>query len=470
MLEFQRQNVMIDLESRNPTWLTRSWHIVTWPLIGVLVVWWIGNNFSERESAYPNKPIEVVVPYPAGGGSDTFVRRVIQQGIDEGELLDVPLVVINIPGGGGTIGSREVKDSRPDGYRVICHHTSMISSNLAGTVDFGPDDFSKFGQTGKNTMIVMVREDCPYKDLTALLKAAAKEPETLTFGANVGSAAYFITLQLEKAVPGAKFSIVSADGGADRYNRLIGGHLDAGIFSLSEYLDFRDSDDTPADRNVKALVVLDGDRHPAIPDASTTIELGIPVTFSNAYYWWAAKDTPVEIQEFLADVLEETMQTAIAQSEMKRLRIDPTFLRGDAVEASIRSTVDSFKSVIVQEEKNVPDFAKYVRLIVLALFLIVVFVSIRDRRKSSEELDEVGDFTKRPGRAAACFVALLVYVVSLVATPVPFAIASCLMVFVVGGIMSAWQRKHWLVLAQLAFLAGFGAEFVFTKVFTIPLP
>jgi hypothetical protein len=275
-------------------------------------------------------------------------------------------------------------------------------------------------------------------------------------------------------VAGAKFSIVSADGGADRYNRLLGGHLDAGIFSLSEYLDFRDSDDTPKDRNVRALAVIDHERHPAIPDASTTVEQNIPVTFSNAYYWWAAKGTPPEIQEFLADVLEKTMQTEIAQSEMKRLRIDPTFLRGEAVNADIQATVDSFQSVMVEEDRNVPDFAIYVRYIVLVLFLFVVVGLIRDRGKPKEEVifddGTEGNYLRRPGRAIACFAALFGYVLLLVNTAIPFAIASCLMVFVVGGLMSAWQSRYRLRLIQLALLTGFGAEFVFTRVFTVPLP
>jgi len=321
---------------------------------------------------------------------------------------------------------------------------------------------------------VMVRGDCPYPDLLSLLNAAAKDPKTLTFGANVGSAAYFITLQLQKAVPGAQFSIVSADGGADRYNRLIGGHLDAGIFSLSEYLDFRDSDDTPADRNVKALSIFEQERHPAIPETKTTIEQEIPVTFSNAYYWWAAKGTPPEVQQFLADVLEKAMATEIAQSEMKRLRIDPTFLRGDAVEESIEATVKGFQSVVIQEEKNVPNFALYVQFIVLALLAAVLVESYRKRNnpaaRSGASADDDIPFTRRPGRAAACFIALILYVISLVATPIPFAIASIIMVFVVGGLMSGWERKYLAVLAQLAILTGFGAEFVFTKVFTIPLP
>ena len=206
----------------------------------------------------------------------------------------------------------------------------------------------------------------------------------------------------------------------------------------------------------------------------TTIEQEIPVLFSNNYYWWSAKGTPPEIQNFLADILEKAMATEIAQSEMKRLRIDPTFLRGEAVEESIQATVEGFQSVVIQEEKNVPNFALYVQFIVLALLIAVLVEAYRQRydpipATTSIPGDEI-PFTKRPGRAAACFIALVTYVISLVVTPIPFAIASIIMVFVVGGIMSGWERKYLPVLAQLALLTGFGAEFVFTKVFTIPLP
>ena len=72
-------------DSQKKTGLLRAWHIVAWLLVVVLVGWWIAKGFSAQKTTYPNKPIEVVVPYPAGGGSDTFVRRVIQQGIEEGQ-------------------------------------------------------------------------------------------------------------------------------------------------------------------------------------------------------------------------------------------------------------------------------------------------------------------------------------------------------------------------------------------------
>ena len=87
------------------------WHLAAISTSILLVLWWIAQLHSTQSNdAYPNRPIQVVVPYAAGGGSDTFVR-ILQKGIAANALLNQPLVIINQPGGSGTIGSREVKNA-----------------------------------------------------------------------------------------------------------------------------------------------------------------------------------------------------------------------------------------------------------------------------------------------------------------------------------------------------------------------
>lgn len=104
---------------------TRLLHILALAAIAALLAWKLFSTFAKtRKSDYPNRPIDVVVPYPAGGGADVFVR-VLEKTIAGEQLLEAPLVVRNRPGGSGTIGSRYVKDARPDGYRILCHHESL---------------------------------------------------------------------------------------------------------------------------------------------------------------------------------------------------------------------------------------------------------------------------------------------------------------------------------------------------------
>ena len=231
------------------------------------------------ESGYPERAIHIVVPYDAGGGSDTFVR-ILEKGIAEDALVDQPLVILNQPGGSGTIGSGEVKNADPDGYKILCHHNAIITAKLAETVDYGPEAFEPIAMTGEMSMVILVRDDSPIQNIVDLLETAKDKPNTIRFGANKGAPAYFTTLQLQKSLEGAELTIVSAGGGADRYSKILGGHLEAGIFSLSEYLDFRGPAGTPPDQNIRAIALLSNQRHESIPDVPTAVEMNVPVVLT----------------------------------------------------------------------------------------------------------------------------------------------------------------------------------------------
>ena len=81
--------------------------------------------------SYPARPIKVVVPFAAGGGSDTFAR-IIKRSIDDQGLLDQPLVILNVDGAGGTIGSRRVKNAPDDGYTLLNVHEALITAKYSG--------------------------------------------------------------------------------------------------------------------------------------------------------------------------------------------------------------------------------------------------------------------------------------------------------------------------------------------------
>ncbi|MEZ6129848.1 MAG: tripartite tricarboxylate transporter substrate binding protein [Planctomycetaceae bacterium] len=446
-------------------------------LIVALVVWWGWRLVSNDHAAeYPNRPIEVVVPYPAGGGSDTFVRT-LQKGFVEDKLLKQPLVVINVAGGGGTIGSRDVRNAAADGYRILCHHNAIITAQLSGAVEYGPEAFEPIALTGSMTMVVIVREDAPYQDLTQLLKAASQNPGQLTFGANVGAPAYFTTLQLERAMPGAEFSIVSADGGADRYARIRGGHLTAGIFSLSEYLDFRSAEGTPPDENIRAIAVLGPHRHPAIPDVPTAIEQNIPVLLRNANYWWAPRGTPSSVIRTLAAALKAAMQNERVKADLTRLRIDMEYSDSDDFQRHLQETTAAFAQATVQPQQSVPDFTKWVGGTVAALFVWVLIDHLLEKNQDQtdagptpERVPAGEEFVRRPLTAASCFGVLMLYVFALSQHWLPFAVATTLMVVSIGRLMTGTLQSRWTILIQIALLAGFGTDFLFTEIFRTSLP
>lgn len=450
-----------------------AWHVVSSCVIVALVGWWWHRHASQDSSSeYPNRAIHIVVPYKAGGGSDTFVR-IVTKGIVEDQLLDQPLVIVNQPGGIGTIGSREVKNAPPDGYKILCHHNAIITAKLAGTVDYGPEAFEPIALTAEMSMVILVREDSPIQNIVDLLERATAKPKEVRFGANKGAPAYFTTLQLERAWPGADLSIVSAGGGADRYSKILGGHLDAGIFSLSEYLDFRGVEGTPPDQNIRAIVVLGAERHDSIPDVPTAVEMGIPVTLTNANYWWAPIGTPKPIIDKLASVLEQALKNNNVRSELNRLRMEPTYDQGDSFKLRMDATVQQFEAVVAQKQASLPNFTFYVGLIVAGLFVWMLTEALRRQQVDSELTGFVpqADFTKRPGIAAASFVMLCLYVLLLGRGMFPFPVVTAAMVLAVGGLMMRSRSTgKWTVLVQLALLTGLGTQFVFTELFVTPLP
>lgn len=446
------------------------WHLVANLTIFVLLGWWGFQLFdSGRSDDYPNRPIHIVVPYAAGGGSDTFVR-IVQKGIVEESLLEQPLVIVNQPGGIGTIGSREVKNAEPDGYKILCHHNAIITAKLAETVNYGPEAFAPIALTGEMSMVILVRADSVIQNIGDLLDQAKATPRKIRFGANKGAPAYFTTLQLEKANPGAEFSIVSAGGGADRYSKLLGGHLEAGIFSLSEYLDFRGSEGTPLDQDIRAIAVLSNERHESIPDVPTTVEMGVPVILQNANYWWAPKGTPRSIIERLGAVLQQAMKNETVRKELARLRMTPSFDQGDSFQQTLTETIRRFEGVAEQKQAELPDFPKYVGIIVLGLLLWVGVETFMGKFVPEQSLLEEKPYTKRPDIALACLLCLCAYVFLLGRGWLPFAITTALMVMAIGGLMFRGQPARWPVLIQLAVLTGFGAQFIFTEIFTTTLP
>lgn len=448
------------------------WHVGSVTAITALIGWQVLRSRSQpTETGYPERPIHIVVPYDAGGGSDTFVR-ILQKGISEDQLLDQPLVIINQPGGSGTIGSREVKNADPDGYKILCHHNAIITAKLAETVDYGPEAFEPIAMTGEMSMVILVRDDSPIENIVDLLQTAKDKPNTIRFGANKGAPAYFTTLQLQKALPGAELSIVSAGGGADRYSKILGGHLEAGIFSLSEYLDFRGVEGTPADENIRAIALLGHQRHESIPDVPTAVEMNIPVVLTNANYWWAPKETPAAIIDFWADVLAKAMQNETVLAELARLRMDPSYEKNSALQERLDDTIKQFNLVAEQEQSWLPNFTVYVGLL-LAIFFAWAILETTTRKsddKSAASPIESEPFRKRPDIAIVCFVLLTGYVLLLSTGWLPFAFATAAMVALIGGQMMRGAPARWIVLLELAILTGLGSQFVFTEVFVTPLP
>ena len=256
--------------------------------------------FSNAEtSPFPTKPVKVIVPFAPGGMTDT-IARMFQRAINEKKYLPQNLAVVNVPGPGGTVGSRQVKDSEPDGYSILIMHMGVLAAKRIGLVSFGLEVFTPIAQTGTACTIVTVPNNSPHKTFDDLLKAARAKPGEIIEGTNIGATAHMASLVMAE-VTGTKFRYVQVGGSAKRLTSLLGGHSDMAVLLSADYATFNQS-------GIRALALLAPERNPAFPEVPTAKELGHDVTFCIGNWWFAPKGTPQARIDVLANALEKAMK------------------------------------------------------------------------------------------------------------------------------------------------------------------
>lgn len=414
-------------------------------------------SFSGED--YPSKPIRVVVPFQPGGGSDTFAR-IVQKAINDEQLMPQPLVIVNKPGGGTSIGSSYVKDARPDGYTALCLHEALMVAKSTGQSPNGPDDYEAIAATGEFGVVILVSEESPYQSLGALMAAAKEQPETLKFGVNLNTPSHFCAIMLENTLPGARFRFVATGGGAHRLAGVMGGHLDVIILSVGEYIRFQQN-------GLKAIAYLGEERIESIPDIPTGEELGFPVFGGNLHYWWFPKGTDQTIVDYFAGVLGRVMETDYVRRKTKDLEILPRIIVGDEMNTRIRERTEIFDSIKPTNRVELPDFTLWT-LVSVGLFSTIFFGKRWLRPK--EEPQNSDTLRLRYDLAFGTLLMSIVYVLLMGLRIMPFVWATIVFIVASGLFLTRFDKRKSVYVLEIALLMSFGLHFVFTQLFTIDLP
>ena len=253
---------------------------------------------------YPTRPVQLMVAYPAGGGTDIAAR--IVAAIAE-KHLGQTIVVVNRGGAGGQVGWTDMSRARPDGY-----YMGFINLPALNTVILDPERKAAFKVDAfvpvinqvLDPGIIWLKADSPYKTLKDLVAAARKNPNKITAGTTgILSDDHLAILMLEEAAPGAVFRIVHLEGGAPQGTAILGGHLDVAFDNVGAVVRRIKSGE------VRALAVLDTQRSRFLPDVPTTPELGFPTVISNSTRGIAVpKGTPAPVIKKLEQVFKKAME------------------------------------------------------------------------------------------------------------------------------------------------------------------
>lgn len=439
------------------------------PVLLSLTVFLTGCDQSASDTTvYPQRPIKVVVPFAAGGGSDSFAR-LFQRAADEQNRMPVPLVIVNVPGAGGTIGSRRVKNARPDGYTLLLLHDGILTAKYSGQASYGPEAFEPVAGTGDDGLVIAVPETSDFQSLDDLMSEVIENPDKIRFSANLGAPVHFAALMLESAVnelEKARFRFVQHGGGAKRLSALIGGHADVSAFSVAEYLQFRGG-------GIRALAFCGDEPHPAV-DAPTAIEQGFEVVSRNMQFWWAPKGTDPQRIEYLAGVLEQLMESQEIRQQLHELQIDPVFLTGPDLQAEIDRRAERISAVSQRPLLPLPDLPLFAFTATCVLGMLVVAQSLIAKRNSSTasvpDSESQKEAPNATGRVLLTIGITLLYVLVMQSGLLGFRPVTFAFVLLAGWTIAGRLRDHVWSLLATALAMSVGLHFAFTEIFVIDLP
>lgn len=217
-----------------------------------------------QTAAYPAQQIKLIVPYPAGGATDILARMMGQK---LSEAWNVPVVVENKPGAGGTIGNNLVAKANPDGYTVLVAITAIIQQPTLMTLPYDPlKDFAPVTQIAKSPSMFVVPLTSPYQTLKDYVAAVKAKPGTFNYGTYGAGTSSHIQGSLLNLQAGLDQVMVPFQGSAPLMNNLLGGQLTSA---------FVDSASARAHiKSFRPLAVTGTQRLPLLPDVPSFKELG----------------------------------------------------------------------------------------------------------------------------------------------------------------------------------------------------
>jgi len=261
-------------------------------------------------NAWPNKPVTLVVPFPAGGGTDAFARPLAAQ---FAKSTGKALIIDNRGGAGGTVGASYAAKGAPDGYTLFMggvHH--VIAPSMYPRLDYDIEkDFVPLFLLARVPQVLVVNPKAvPVSNFQQFMDYAKRNPAKLNYGSAGAGTSHHLAGELFKQQANVFITHIPYRGAGPALQDLIGGQVDMmfdGLGSSANHI--------KAGR-IKALMVSGTKRNPAFPDVPCAAEVGLPdYTVTTWYGLWAPKGTPADVQ---ARIVEEVRKLGSAE-ELKAI-------------------------------------------------------------------------------------------------------------------------------------------------------
>jgi tripartite-type tricarboxylate transporter receptor subunit TctC len=268
-------------------------------------------------AVYPDHPIRVIVPVPAGGGVDTIARLVTGK---MRETLGQPLIIENKPGVGGSVGTEIAYGSAPDGYTLLASQPSPITTNpfLYKSLNYDPTQLTPIALMSHVPNVLLVRADLPAKNVQEFITYAKANPGRLNYASQGIGTTSHLTAELFQMLTHTKLTHVPYKGTAPAVADLLAGNVDLMFNELATSLELHKSG------RARILAVTTKQRIASLPDVPTLDESGVPGCISDTWHALTAPPkTPGDIVVKLNAAANTALRSADLIARFNELSIGP---------------------------------------------------------------------------------------------------------------------------------------------------
>jgi tripartite-type tricarboxylate transporter receptor subunit TctC len=289
-------------------------------LAGVLVAGACLFAAASHAADWPTRPVELIVPFRAGGDTDFHARTYAKYLEKE---FGRPVTIINMEGAGGGIAMQHLATSRPDGYKLVFNQDgNLFTSKIQGTseLDHNNFDLAAIG-VRDDTNVLVAGKDAGFANAQDFLTKVRAEPGKYSVATNISGFSYFVVCKLE-AAGGFKLNPVDYGGAAAMIPAILGNKIPLAVSNYGVFKQHIDNGD------IIPLMVCGEKRNPNFPDVPTVIELGLPDAASaRAYFFAFTKGTdPAIINTFSAAIAKVQKNPTYAEDIRKTYYLEPFYL------------------------------------------------------------------------------------------------------------------------------------------------
>jgi tripartite-type tricarboxylate transporter receptor subunit TctC len=300
-----------------------------------------GWGAAQAQATWPIKPVTMVVPFPAGGGTDAFARPL---SADFSRLTGKQLIVDNRGGAGGTVGAGIAARAAPDGYTYFMgavHHTIAPFMYAKLDYDLERDLVPLILLASVPQVLVVNPNKVPVADFKAFLQHVKKNPGRLNYGSAGGGTSHHLAGELFKLQTKTFITHIPYRGAGPALQDLIAGNVDMmfdGLGSSAQHI--------KAGR-VKALMISGATRNAAFPDVPCSAELGLPDYVVSTWYGiWAPKGTPADAQARAVEEFRKAAQADVAKAVWASQGAEFPNLAGAEFDGFIKAELKKWEQVV----------------------------------------------------------------------------------------------------------------------------